>query len=261
MAKEGAPQDNGYHPNDSGTYSHAEHSHLISSISQPYYGVARMLNMDPEDVRQVATEHFILASRRYTPNEEASLTTFVTHRVVGGIKDELGERGWTIKVGRKIRRAVPKVHNATTQLSQTLGRQPSENEIAENLSVSPRFVRRVKVVVNEGVIRPSGLIEDNTDRHDDLKRTSTVDPSRTLVAERGETAYEAVLDRMVLKDALVSLPPRLRRIVGMHFGLNVEGKAMSHLEIAEIEGVEESRITQLLNDAIDKLRKKMKDAA
>jgi RNA polymerase sigma-B factor len=262
MAKEGAPQDNGHHPNGNGTYSHAEHSHLITSISRPYYGVARKLNMDPEDVRQVATEHFILASHRYTPNDEASLTTFVTHRVVGGIKDEFSDRGWAIKVSRRIRRAVPKVQYATAQLSQALGRQPSEDEVAEHLSVSPRFVRRVKVAMDESVIRPSGLVEDHTDhRHDDLKRTNTVDASRTLVAEKGETAYEAVLDRMVLKDALASLPPRLREVVSMHFGLNMEGREMSHIEIAEIYDITQSRVTQLLNEALEHLRKKLKDAA
>ncbi|HUQ84735.1 MAG TPA: sigma-70 family RNA polymerase sigma factor [Candidatus Limnocylindrales bacterium] len=260
MTKESAPQGNG-HQNGSGTFSPVEHGGLIDALSRPFDRAASVFNMDPEDVRQVAAEHFIRAARRYSPTEEAELTTFVSHRVIGGIKDEFRERGWTIKTSRRISDNLPKVLGATAQLSQTLGRQPTEGEVADHLSISPRLVRRVKIAAAEGAVRPTALVEDSSDQSSSPEKPRAKDPSRTLVAEQGENAYERVLDRMVLKDALASLPPRSRSIIDMHFGFNVEGREMSLMEIAEVLDVTESRVSQLVTKALDDLRKKVGNAA
>lgn len=261
MTKESASHGNGHPATSSGTFSQVEHGALIESLSRPFYRAASVFNMDPEDVKQVAAEHFIRASHRYSPTEEAELTTFVSHRITGGIKDEFRERGWTLRTSRRVMDNLPKVLGATTQLSQTLGRQPTEGEIAEHLSIPQTLVRKIKIAAAEGASRPTALVEDHTDRYDAPERTKTKDPSRTLVAEKGESAYDTVLDRMVLRNALASLPPRLRSIIDMHFGFNVEGREMSLLEIAEVHDITESRVSQVITEALDHLRKRMGDAA
>jgi len=89
-----------------------------------------------DDLVQVGTVGLINAVDRFDPTRGVELSTFATPTIVGEIKRHFRDRGWAIRVPRRLQELRITIGRATADLSQELGRSPTVAEIAERLDVS-----------------------------------------------------------------------------------------------------------------------------
>ena len=96
--------------------------------------------MDYDDLYQVASIGLILAVDRYDVSKGFEFSSYATPTIMGEIKKYFRDRGWVIRVPRRIQEVSKKVNNAKTYLSQSLQRSPTIKDIANYLKISEEEV-------------------------------------------------------------------------------------------------------------------------
>ena len=89
-----------------------------------------------EDLVQVGTIGLIKAIDRFDPERGLEFTTYATPTIVGEIKRHFRDRGWSVRVPRRLQELSARVSQATEDLTNELQRTPSVNEIAERTGTS-----------------------------------------------------------------------------------------------------------------------------
>lgn len=92
--------------------------------------------IDYDDLFQIASLGLILAVDRFSVDRGFEFSSFATPTITGEIKRYFRDKGWVIRVPRRIQELSKKINNAKLELSQRLQRSPSIDEIAELLEVS-----------------------------------------------------------------------------------------------------------------------------
>src|ERR1051326_4539424 len=110
---------------------------ILSELSQVYYVARRIHERLPqhvpfEDLVHAGVIGLIDAVRKYNPKKNASLKSFASFRIRGAILDSLRAQDWG---SRPLRRKGRSVSESITKLSNKLGRQPTEEEIAFDLEM------------------------------------------------------------------------------------------------------------------------------
>lgn len=183
------------------------------------------------------------AVKRFDPDRQIQFETYAVLRIRGAIIDELRAIDW---VPRSIRRSVRQVDEATNDLTHSLGRVPTNMEIAERLDIRPEEVGALQRVVTSSV--HSSL---------DVSYTEDGDGSslgETILDDRGEDVLpsEAVLKERLV-EALADLEERETIVVVLHYY-----QGMSLIQIGELLGVSESRVGQLHTKAMAEVREWLK---
>lgn len=96
-----------------------------------------------DDIFQVASIGLIYAIDRFDVSKGFEFSSFATPTIIGEIKKHFRDKGWTIKVPRRIQEVSKKINNAKTELSQTLQRSPTVEDIAKYLEISEEEVLEV----------------------------------------------------------------------------------------------------------------------
>ncbi|MDO5755201.1 MAG: SigB/SigF/SigG family RNA polymerase sigma factor [Tissierellia bacterium] len=96
--------------------------------------------IDYDDLFQVASIGLILAVDRYDVNKGFEFSSFATPTIVGEIKRYFRDKGWVIRVPRRIQEMSKKINNARTYLSQNLQKSPTVEDIAEYLKITEEEV-------------------------------------------------------------------------------------------------------------------------
>ena len=91
-----------------------------------------------DDLTQVATIGLIKAVDRFDPNRGVEFSTFATPTIVGEIKRHFRDKGWAIRVPRRLQELRIAIGRATAELSQTTGRSPTVAELADLPGRQPR---------------------------------------------------------------------------------------------------------------------------
>ena len=86
-----------------------------------------------EDLIQVGTIGLIKAIDRFDPERGLEFTTYATPTIMGEIKRHFRDKGWSVRVPRRLQELSAKVNQATDELTNQLQRSPSVAEIAEHL--------------------------------------------------------------------------------------------------------------------------------
>jgi RNA polymerase sigma factor for flagellar operon FliA len=177
------------------------------------------------------------AARGWDSSRGVSFEGYARIRINGAVLDELRERDWA---SRSVRAEARRVHEATEELTATLGRAPGSREIAEHLGVRVDVINRL----SDDLARATVLSYEDVcaDPHGPGAAAVGIDdcPAELLVAREL---------RSVLGDAVASLPERLRKVVIDYF---FEERPMQ--EIADDLGVTESRVSQMRAEALALLR-------
>ncbi len=113
-----------------------EHIYIAEILAKKY--VNRGIEYD--DLFQVASVGLIYAIDRYDVSKGFEFTSFATPTIVGEIKRYFRDKGWVIRVPRRIQELSKKVNIMRTVLSQELQRQPTIDDIAERLEISSEEV-------------------------------------------------------------------------------------------------------------------------
>ena len=194
--------------------------------------------MDINDMIQVGTIGLMEAAKVFREEDGIGLEVFAKSRIRGAILDEVR------KLSRLPRSAIVsiKTHNkATKELSDSLGREPRNNEVAEHLGISLEQYEKEREHANRfaTVSDPEGtLIQNQVDT-----RSHAEDPGEAIANDETKRILAAEIEELSEREQLV-------------LSLYYE-KELNLKEIGAAIGVSESRVSQILSTTAKKLRTKM----
>ncbi|MEV6753893.1 RNA polymerase sigma factor SigF [Streptomyces sp. NPDC051214] len=194
-----------------------------------------------DDLTQVATIGLIKSVDRFDPERGVEFSTYATPTVVGEIKRHFRDKGWAVRVPRRLQELRLALTTATAELSQLHGRSPTVHELAEKLGISEEEVLEGLESANAY----STLSLDVPDTDDESPAVAD-----TLGAE--DEALEGVEYRESLKPLLEDLPPREKRILLLRFFGN-----MTQSQIAQEVGISQMHVSRLLARTLAQLREKL----
>ncbi|MDO5713943.1 MAG: SigB/SigF/SigG family RNA polymerase sigma factor [Tissierellia bacterium] len=113
-----------------------EHLYIAEILSKKYAN----RGIDYDDIFQVASIGLIYAVERYDLSKGFEFSSFATPTIVGEIKKYFRDKGWTIRVPRRIQELSKKINNAKISLAQKYQRTPTIQDIATFLKVTPQEV-------------------------------------------------------------------------------------------------------------------------
>ena len=200
-----------------------------------------------DDLTQVATIGLIKAVDRFEPDRGVQFSTFATPTMVGEIKRHFRDKGWAVRVPRRLQELRLSIGRATAELSQSTGRSPTVAELAAYLDVSEDEVL-------EGLESAQAYATLSLD-------ATTADGADEGTANLGDTLGDhdprmaEVETRETLNPLLASLPPRERSIIQMRFFEN-----MTQAQIAERVGVSQMHVSRLLAKSLAQMRTELVEA-
>src|ERR1700756_1481005 len=215
---------------------------LVVKIAQEYAN----LGLPLLDLVSEGNIGLMKAVERFDPAKGGKLSTYAAWWIKQSIKRALANQSKTIRLPVHLVDKISKMNRVASQMSEELGREPTDDELAEEVGLSPRSVSQLKTAS----IRPTSLAAPiNGD-----------DPTALgeLVGDEGSrTPFGFLRDRNLrdeLPELLAILDPRERLIIFQRFGL--DGARQRTLEeVGNKLGVTRERIRQVQNIALMKLRR------
>jgi RNA polymerase sigma-B factor len=199
-----------------------------------------------DDLLQVGTIGLIKSVDRFDDQRGVEFSTYATPTILGEIKRYFRDKGWAIRVPRRLQELRMSIGSVTGDMSQELGRSPTPREIAEKLGVSVEEVM-------EGIESANAYSTLSLDAGDsgDEGGTSMLDS-----LGMDDEALANVEIRASIKPLIEQLPPRERRILLLRFF-----RGMTQSQIAEEIGVSQMHVSRLLNRTLVQLRTSMRDVS
>ena len=191
-----------------------------------------------DDLRQVALIGLLKAVERFEPERGLQFSSFATPTIVGELKRHFRDRGWAVRIPRRLQELHLEIERTVGTLSQELGRVPRISEIAARAGVSDEDV--LESMEAGGLYRLSSIDGQAGDEHGGAPSGL---PLGTDDAELG-----AVDDRVEVAELLATLPARERTIVYLRF---FEG--LTQTEIAEHVGISQMHVSRLLTRSLQSL--------
>ncbi len=193
------------------------------------------------DLIQEGNTGLMVAAERFDPERGVEFSTYATPTVVGEIKRHFRDKGWAVRVPRRLQELRLSLTSATAELSQRHGRSPTVHELAEKLGISEEEVLE-------------GLESANAYSTLSLDVPDTDDESPAVADTLGseDEALEGVEYRESLKPLLEDLPPREKRILLLRFFGN-----MTQSQIAQEVGISQMHVSRLLARTLAQLREKL----
>ena len=198
---------------------------------------------EKEDLFQLGCIGLIKAIKKFDISYDVRFSTYAVPMIIGEIKRFLRDDG-IIKVSRSLKQVANKVRVSKEKLFQDLGREPTLNEIANDLNLTKEEI----VMALESNVQPEYLYD--VIHHDDGSPIHLIDKvSESKVEEDTE-----LIDRIVLQDVLAKLDHRERQIIIMRYF-----KDKTQTQIAEILGISQVQVSRIekkvLNVMKDIMRK------
>jgi RNA polymerase sigma-B factor len=209
-----------------------EHAGLAEALARRMTGRGEPF----DDLRQVAMVGLLKAVERFDPDRGVRFTSFATPTILGELKRHFRDRGWAVRVPRRVQELHLAIRDTTATLTQELGRPPKPAEIAARAGFAEEDV--IESMEAGGMYRLASL--DGSTERDEWE------PSAWVGAH--DAGLQAVEDRMTLETLLALLPDREREIMRLRF---FEGHTQS--QIAAEVGVSQMHVSRLINRSIDTL--------
>ena len=192
-----------------------------------------------DDLTQVGTIGLLKAIDRFVYERGVEFSTYATPTILGEIKRHFRDRGWSIRVPRRLQEMRLALAATTAELTQELGRSPTMIEIAERLDIDEDSV--VEGLASANAYSTVSL--DATDSREDAG-ASMLDALGEDDAELGNVEYRASLHPL-----LAALDPRDQRILVLRFFYG-----MTQSQIADEIGMSQMHVSRLLSRTLARLR-------
>ena len=216
---------------------------LVVTIAQDYANFGLPLL----DVISEGNIGLMTAVDRFDPSKGAKLSTYAAWWIRQSIKRALSNQGKTIRLPVHLGDKISKMRRVALQMSEELGREPTDDELGEEIGIASGKVSHLKTVS----IRPASLDAPVSDNDD------STEFGESVADEEAQTPFELLRDKSLrdeVDNVLKVLDAREKKIVFQRFGLD-GGKPRTLEEVGKKLGVTRERIRQVQNVALSKLRR------
>jgi RNA polymerase sigma factor FliA len=223
---------------------------VMQELSQVYYIASRIRERLPqhvelEDLVNAGVIGLMEASRSFDSSKNAQFKTFAKFRIRGAILDHLRESDWG---SRYLRKRGREIAEATTRLEGKLGRHPTDTEVAQEMHLEVDHLRKIVAQI-DGLHVSGQQVAVSSDRSESLDVIESApnldDPDPFDLCLQGEVKAH-------LAEAISKLTEREQLILSLYYREELTMK-----EIAEVVGVALSRVSQIRQATMSKLRESL----
>lgn len=189
-----------------------------------------------EDLFQIGTIGLMKAIDKFDFSYNVKFSTYAVPMIIGEIRRFLRDDS-PIKVSRFVKETAYKIHRTREYLTKELGREPTLNEIADDLEI-PR----------EEIITAMEAIQTPTSIHDTLYQDEG-DPIYVLDQLSDEKEQDKWFDKITLKEVLNKLPEKHRQVILMRFFQD-----KTQIEVANVIGLSQVQVSRIERQALKNMK-------
>ena len=217
-----------------------EHLYIAEILSKKYAN----RGIEYDDIYQVASIGLIYAVDRYDVDKGFEFSSFATPTIIGEIKKHFRDKGWTIRVPRRIQELSKKINNTKVILSQELQRSPTVEDIAEYLNCTEEEV--LEAMEASKVYTPQSL-DLTYDSQNDDKDVNLAD----LIGEE-DMYFSKIENNDFIQKGMEKLNDMEKKIlIDRYFNKKTQVAIAKELDISQMT------VSRVEKRVIEKLRKEM----
>jgi RNA polymerase primary sigma factor len=214
---------------------------LVVKIARDYEG----LGVPLLDLVSEGNIGLMKGVERFQPTKGVKLSTYVAWWIKQSIKRALADQSKTIRLPVHVTHKVSHMRKAAMRLRETLEREATDEELANDLELNPRRLRQYREAARAPICLDSPISnEDSTPISETVADENAAAPFQELLTEN---------DNDMLYEILAALDPRESKILAMRFGLD-DGRAKTLEQVSMHFGITRERIRQIQEQALEEMR-------